>query len=107
MIRQLLTIPPPTPSIFNMFSIHYIKGNYSGAIKCNKWKWIRFHRKKNIVFKVCCNIGNVFVNIGKYRNAIHKYEYSMGLSPDPETGVNIFLCDVVLGHEEKNYAVFH
>ena len=38
--------------------------------------------EKNIGFKVCHNIGNAFVNIGKYRDAIYNYESAMSSSPD-------------------------
>ena len=40
------------------------------------------HEEKNIGFKVCRNIRNTFVKIGKYRAAIQNYESTMSSSPD-------------------------
>ena len=39
--------------------------------------------EKNISFKVCRNIGNAFINIGKYLCEIHNYQAAMSSSPDP------------------------
>ena len=53
--------------------------------------------EKHIGFKVYCNFGNTFVNIGTYRDAIQNYESSMSYSTYHETSFNALLCYVVLG----------
>ena len=50
--------------------------------------------EKHIGFKVCHNIVNAFVYIGKYRDAIQNY--------DNKTGFNTLLCYAVLGYAEKS-----
>ena len=62
--------------------------------------------EKYIDFKVCCNIGNSYVNIGKYCNAIHNYEASISYYPDHKTGVNVLLFYVVLGDADKSKRCF-
>ena len=57
--------------------------------------------EKNIGFKVCRNIGNAFVRIGKYCNKIQNYEAAMSSSLFRETDVNVLLCYAVLGDAEK------
>ena len=57
--------------------------------------------ENNIGFKVHRNIGNAFVNIGKYCGAIHNYESAMSSSPDHQPGVNVMLYFFVLGNVEK------
>ena len=62
--------------------------------------------EKYISFKSCRNIGNTFVNIGKYCDLIQNYEYAMSFSTDHETGINAFLCYVVLGCAVKSKRSF-
>ena len=52
-------------------------------------------------FKVCCNIGNALVNIGKYRDVVQNYEAAMSSFPDHKTAVNALLCYVILVDVEK------
>ena len=62
--------------------------------------------EKNVGFQACLNIGNAFVKIEKYREAIWNYEAAMSSSPYHETSVNELLCYVVLGDAEESKRCF-
>ena len=57
-------------------------------------------------FKVCRNIGNAFVNIGKYCDTIQNYKATISSSPYHEICVNALLCYVALGDSEKSKRCF-
>ena len=59
----------------------------------------------NIGFKVCRNIGNAIINIGKYGNAINNYESAMSSYPGHENDINALLCYGALGNVEKGSGV--
>ena len=63
-------------------------------------------QEENIGFKVCRNIGNDFVNIENYRDAIKNYETAMSFSPEHENAINALLYYVVLGDAEKSKQCF-
>ena len=56
--------------------------------------------------KVCRNIGNTFIKIGKYRDTIQNYESAMSSSPDHKTYANSFLFYVIIGYEGKSKRCF-
>ena len=63
-------------------------------------------QEENIGFKVCRNIGNDFVNIENYRDAIKNYETAMSFSPEHENAINALLYYVVLGDAGKSKQCF-
>ena len=89
-----------------MVNTNYVEVNYSKAIKMYRMELDQIPQGKKIYFKVCRKIRNAFVNIGKYRDAIHNCESAMSSSTYQETGVNELLCYVVLGYEEKSKRCF-
>ena len=56
---------------------------------------------KEIRFKIFRNIGNAFVRLGQFQDAIQSYETIMGGSPDFQTGFNLILCYYALGDADK------
>jgi intraflagellar transport protein 88 len=56
---------------------------------------------KEIRFKIFRNIGNAFVRLGQFQDAVPSYETIMGGNPDFQTGFNLILCYLALGDAEK------
>lgn len=56
---------------------------------------------KEIRFKIFRNIGNAFVRLGQFQDAVPSYETIMGGSADFQTGFNLILCYLALGDAEK------
>jgi intraflagellar transport protein 88 len=56
---------------------------------------------KDIRFKIFRNIGNAFVRLGQFQDAIPSYETIMQGSPDFQTGFNLILCYLAIGDSEK------
>jgi intraflagellar transport protein 88 len=56
---------------------------------------------KELRFKIFRNIGNAFVRLGQFQDAIPSYETIMGGSPDFQTGFNLILCYFALGDADK------
>jgi len=56
---------------------------------------------KDMRFKIFRNIGNAFVRLGQFQDAIPSYETIMQGSPDLQTGFNLILCYYAIGDSEK------
>ena len=57
---------------------------------------------KDLKYKIVRNIGNAYVKIGQYQDAIGSYETIMeGGNPDIQTGFNLLLCYYALGDRDK------
>lgn len=56
---------------------------------------------KDLRYKIMRNIGNAFVKMGQYKDAIGSYEAVMDGNPDSATGFNLLLCYYALGEVEK------
>ena len=61
---------------------------------------------KEIRMKITRNIGNAFIRMGQYRDAMQSYEVVMDGSPDIITGFNLLLCYYALGDVEKLKSTF-
>ena len=90
----------PPPSI-NTGKFHYAEGKYSEVIKMYQMALDQIPQEEKKGFKVCCNIGDAFINIKKYCNAIQNHEATRSSSPDHHTGTNALLCYVVLEDADK------
>lgn len=86
----------------NMGNIYAEQKNYATAIK--------MYRKaledvppaaKELRFKIMRNVGNAFVKMGQYRDAISSFETIMESSPDLMTGFNLLLCYYGIGDTDK------
>ena len=63
-----------------MCNVNDTEGNYSEAIKIYQISVDHIPQEKKIGFKVCRNVENAFVKIGKYPDAIQNYEYALSFS---------------------------
>ena len=52
-------------------------------------------------FKIMRNIGNSFVRLGQFQDAIASYEQIMEGSADLQTGFNLLLCYYALGDKAR------
>mmetsp|Transcript_24445 Transcript_24445/g.79885 ORF Transcript_24445/g.79885 Transcript_24445/m.79885 type:complete len:502 (-) Transcript_24445:2789-4294(-) len=59
------------------------------------------HSGEHLRFKIMRNIGNAFVRMGNYQDAIMSYEASMEGKPDFQSGFNLIVCYFALGDREK------
>ena len=56
---------------------------------------------KDLRYKIMRNIGNAFVKMGQYKDAIGSYEAVLEGNGDIDTGFNLLLCYYALGDVEK------
>ena len=47
---------------------------------------------KELRFRIIRNIGNAFIKMGQFQDAIESYETVMTGSPDIQTALNLLLC---------------
>merc|ERR1719502_2614645 len=86
----------------NMGNIHYEQGKYPQAIKMFRMALDQIpNTGKEIRFRIFRNIGNAFVRLGQFQDAIQSFETIMGGHPDVLTGFNLILCYYALGDAEK------
>ena len=86
----------------NMGNIYYEQGKYPQAIKMFRMALDQIpNTGKEIRFRIFRNIGNAFVRLGQFQDAIQSFETIMGGHPDVLTGFNLILCYYALGDAEK------
>ena len=56
---------------------------------------------KELRFRIFRNIGNAFVKLGQFQDAIESYESVMAGSPDIQTAFNLLLCQYARGDKDK------
>jgi intraflagellar transport protein 88 len=56
---------------------------------------------KDLRFKIFRNIGNSFVKLGQFQDAIESFETVMGGAPDIQTAFNLLLCLYARGDKDK------
>eukprot|EP00968_Pinguiococcus_pyrenoidosus_P027273 scaffold7363_cov263-Pinguiococcus_pyrenoidosus.AAC.6 len=56
---------------------------------------------KELRFKIFRNIGNAFIRLGQYQDAIQSYETIMAEMPDFQTAFNLILCYFALGDADR------
>ena len=85
----------------NMGNIYYEQGKFPTAIKMYRMALDQIpNTGKEIRFRIFRNIGNTFVRLGQFRDAIESFEIIMGGHPDVLTGFNLILCYYALGDVE-------
>lgn len=52
-------------------------------------------------YKIMRNIGNAFVRLGQFQDAIASFEQIMDGSPDLQTGFNLVLCYYAAGEKVR------
>ncbi|KAJ1448492.1 hypothetical protein M885DRAFT_450175 [Pelagophyceae sp. CCMP2097] len=86
----------------NMGNIYYEQQKYQSAIKMYRMALDQIPSTgKHIRFKIFRNIGNAFVRLGQFADAVQSYETIMGGDADCHTGFNLILCYYALGDPEK------
>jgi intraflagellar transport protein 88 len=86
----------------NMGNIYYDQKLYQQAIKMYRMALDQIPATgRELRFRVCRNIGNAFVKLGQFQDAIENYETVMNGSPDIQTGFNLLLCLYARGDKEK------
>uniref|UniRef100_A0A7R9U8S4 Uncharacterized protein n=1 Tax=Pinguiococcus pyrenoidosus TaxID=172671 RepID=A0A7R9U8S4_9STRA len=86
----------------NMGNIHYEQREYNQAIKMYRKALDQIPQTgKELRFKIFRNIGNAFIRLGQYQDAIQSYETIMAEMPDFQTAFNLILCYFALGDADR------
>ena len=86
----------------NMGNIYYDQKKYPQAIKEYRMALDQINTQgKDLRFRVFRNIGNAFVKLGQFQDAIDAYETVMAGSPDIQTAYNLLLCYYARGDKDK------
>eukprot|EP00002_Diphylleia_rotans_P013538 TRINITY_DN2644_c0_g3_i2.p1 TRINITY_DN2644_c0_g3~~TRINITY_DN2644_c0_g3_i2.p1 ORF type:complete len:700 (+),score=174.56 TRINITY_DN2644_c0_g3_i2:744-2843(+) len=86
----------------NMGNIYYEQKKYPAAIKMYRMALDQVpNTGKEIRFKIMRNIGNAFVKLGQFADAVQSYETIMEGLPDFRTGFNLVVCYFALGDKDK------
>jgi len=86
----------------NMGNIYYEQQKYPAAIKMYRMALDQIpNTGKEVKHKIVRNIGNAFVRLGQFQDALASYEQIMEGSPDLQTGFNLVLCYYALGDRER------
>ena len=91
----------------NMGNIYYEQKKYSAAIKMYRMALDQIpNTGREIRYKIMRNIGNAFVRLGQFQDAIASFEQIMDGSPDLQTGFNLVLCNYAAGEKERMRLAF-
>ena len=91
----------------NMGNIYLEMKKYPLAIKMYRLALDEIPQTgQDLKFKIIRNIGNAYVKLGQYKDAIEAFEQVMGGSPDIVTAFNLLLCYFALGEPEKLKSCF-
>eukprot|EP00899_Mesostigma_viride_P015499 jgi/Mesvir1/23950/Mv10720-RA.2 len=86
----------------NMGNVYYEQKKYPQAIKMYRMALDQVPATaKDVRYRIIRNIGNAFVRLGQYQDAVQSYENIMEGSPDFQSGFNLVVCYVALGDKEK------
>ncbi|KAJ1429454.1 intraflagellar transport particle protein, partial [Ochromonadaceae sp. CCMP2298] len=86
----------------NMGNIYYEQKKYPQAIKMYRMALDQIPSTgKELRFRIFRNIGNAFVKLGQFQDAIESYESVMTGSADIQTAFNLLLCLYARGDKEK------
>merc|ERR1719502_2324351 len=87
--------------------IYYEQKKYPSAIKMYRMALDQIpNTGREIRYKIMRNIGNSFVRMGQFQDAIASYEQIMDGSPDLQTGFNLVLCYYAAGEKERMRKAF-
>ena len=86
----------------NMGNIYYEQKKYPSAIKMYRMALDQIPSTgREVRYKIMRNIGNSFVRLGQFQDAISSYEQIMEGAADLQTGFNLLLCYYALGKKEE------
>ena len=91
----------------NMGNIYYEQKKFTTAIKMYRMALDQIpNSSRDTRFKIMRNIGNSFVRLGQFQDAISSYEQIMEGAPDLQTGFNLVLCYYASGEKERMKKAF-
>ena len=91
----------------NMGNIYYEQKKYSAAIKMYRMALDQIpNTGREIRYKIMRNIGNAFIRLGQFQDAIASFEQIMDGSADLQTGFNLVLCYYAAGEKERMKKAF-
>ena len=86
----------------NMGNIHYEQRKFPQAIKMYRMALDQIPATgKELRWRIFRNIGNAFVKMGQFQDAIESYDTVMANSPDIQTAFNLLLCLYARGDKDK------
>jgi intraflagellar transport protein 88 len=86
----------------NMGNIYYDQKKYPMAIKMYRMALDQIPTTgKELRFRIFRNIGNSFIKMGQFQDAVESFETVMAGSPDMQTAFNLLLCYYARGDREK------
>ncbi len=86
----------------NIGNIYFDQKKYPQAIKEYRMALDQIPAtNKELRFKIFGNIGNSFVKLGQFQDAIESFESVMGGAPDIQTAFNLLLCLYARGDRDK------
>ena len=86
----------------NMGNIYFEQQKYSQAIKMYRMALDQIsNSNRDFRLRVMRNIGNAFVKMGQFQDAVTSFEAIMEGNPDYHTGFNLILCYFALGDKDK------
>lgn len=86
----------------NMGNIYYAQKKYSTAIKMYRMALDLVQTTgKHTKFQILNNIGNSFVQLGQYHDAVDSFENIMQGEPDFQAAFNLIVCYFALEDKEK------
>ncbi|TPX58753.1 hypothetical protein SpCBS45565_g07909 [Spizellomyces sp. 'palustris'] len=86
----------------NMGNIYFAQKKYSQAVKMYRMALDQVsNTNKDIRLKIMRNIGNAFVRMGQFQDAITSFEAIMEGNPDFHAGFNLILCYFALGDRDR------
>jgi intraflagellar transport protein 88 len=86
----------------NMGNIYFEQGKFSQAVKMYRMALDQIsNSNREFRLKIMRNIGNAFVKMGQFQDAITSFEAIMEGNPDYHTGFNLILCYFALGDKDK------
>ena len=86
----------------NMGNIYYEQRKYTQAVKMYRMALDQLpSTNKELRFQILRNIGNSFVKLGQFQDAIDSYESVMAGAPDIQSGFNLMVCLFARGDKEK------
>ncbi|KAI8909651.1 hypothetical protein EDD86DRAFT_190714 [Gorgonomyces haynaldii] len=91
----------------NMGNIYFEQQKYSQAIKMYRMALDQIpNTNRDFRLKIMRNIGNAFVKMGQYADAITSFEANMEGNPDFHTGFNLILCYYAMGDKDRMKKAF-
>ncbi|CEP03482.1 unnamed protein product (mitochondrion) [Plasmodiophora brassicae] len=86
----------------NMGNIYYKQKKYPAAIKMYRMAMdLVGATSKDTRYLIMRNIGNAFVRLGQFQDAIQAFESIMDGAADSQTGFNLVVCYFALGDKDK------